>query len=135
MNKVILLGNLGADPELRYTNSGVAVLNIRLATTERFKDKQSGEWRDKTEWHDVVLWQARAEAMAKMLHKGSKVLIEGSLQTRSWEDRQGNKRYKTEVAAQNIELCDRREGGAQPQAAQPQDGPDPFGAGDEDIPF
>lgn len=101
INKVILVGNLGQDPELRYTGSGTAVCNMRLATNERYKDKE-GEWVDKTEWHNVVAWARLAEICGEYLQKGSQVYFEGSLQTRSWEDRDGNTRYTTEVKAREM---------------------------------
>lgn len=94
LNKVMLIGNLGKDAETRHTPSGTAVTNFSLATTSRYKD-QTGEWRDRTEWHDIVLW--KAENVAPYLTKGKKVFIEGRLQTRSWEGQDGQKRYRTEV--------------------------------------
>ncbi len=104
VNKVILIGNLGKDPEVKYTPSGTAVAKITLATNERFKDK-SGEWQDRTEWHNVVLWQRLAEIAGEYLKKGSKLYVEGRLQTRSWEDKQTNqKKYMTEVVASDIVL-------------------------------
>jgi single-strand DNA-binding protein len=109
VNKVILMGNLGADPELKMTNGGTAVMSLRLATTRR--EKKGDDWHDVTEWHSVTVWAKRAEALSKILVKGSKILVEGELRTRSWEDQDGNKRYKTEVHAQEIELCDRRRDG------------------------
>ncbi len=101
VNKVILVGNLGQDPELRYTSSGTAVCNIRLATNESYKDS-SGEWVEKTEWHSVVAWARLAEICNEYLKKGSQVYFEGSLQTRSWEDKDGNTRYTTEVKAKEM---------------------------------
>ena len=95
LNKVMLIGNLGKDAETRYTPSGVAVTNFTLATPRRTKDQQSGEWRDETDWHNVVLW--RGENVANYLQKGKRIYVEGRLQTRSWEDQNGNKRYTTEV--------------------------------------
>src|SRR3974377_2068185 len=96
VNKVILVGNLGKDPEVKYTPQGTAVAKITLATNERFKDK-SGEWQDRTEWHNVVLWQRLAEIAGEYLKKGSKIYVEGRLQTRSWDDKQTNqKKYMTE---------------------------------------
>ncbi|MBM4360177.1 MAG: single-stranded DNA-binding protein [Deltaproteobacteria bacterium] len=103
LNRVMLLGNLGADPEVRYTKGGQAVMQIRLATTERFKD-QSGNWSDRTEWHSVVVWGKRAEALGKFLRKGSSIFVEGSLRTTSWE-KDGQKHYKTEVNAREILLA------------------------------
>jgi single-strand DNA-binding protein len=103
VNKVILVGNLGKDPELKHTSSGTAVATMTVATNERFKDK-SGEWQDKTEWHNVVLWQRLAEIAAEYLKKGRSVYVEGRLQTRSWEDKQGQKRYTTEIVASDLVL-------------------------------
>ena len=104
VNKVILLGNLGKDPEVKYTPSGTAVAKITVATNERFKDKE-GQWQDRTEWHNVVLWQRLAEIAGEYLKKGGKVYIEGKLQTRSWEDKQsGQKKYMTEIVANDLVL-------------------------------
>jgi len=104
INKVILIGNLGKDPEVKYTPSGMPVAKITLATNERFKDK-SGEWQDRTEWHNVVLWQRLAEIAGEYLKKGGKVYIEGRLQTRSWDDKtSGQKKYMTEVVANDLVL-------------------------------
>jgi single-strand DNA-binding protein len=103
VNKVILIGNLGKDPELKHTSGGTAVATMTVATNERFKDK-SGEWQDRTEWHTVVLWQRLAEIAAEYLKKGRSVYVEGRLQTRSWEDKQGQKRYTTEVVASDLVL-------------------------------
>jgi single-strand DNA-binding protein len=98
VNKVILLGHLGQDAETRYTPQGVPVSNFRLATNRRWKDQQTGEWKEETDWHTVVVW--RAENLAPHLQKGKQVYLEGRLQTRSWEDKDGNKRYSTEVIAE-----------------------------------
>ena len=104
VNKVILIGNLGKDPEVKYTQSGLPVARLTLATNERFKDK-SGEWQDRTEWHNVVLWQRLAEIAGEYLKKGGKVYIEGRLQTRSWDDKNTNqKKYMTEVVANDLVL-------------------------------
>ena len=103
VNKVILIGNLGKDPELKHTSSGTAMAKFTLATNERYKDK-NGEWQDKTEWHNVVLWQRLAEIAAEYLKKGRSVYIEGRLQTREWEDKQGQKRYTTEIVASDLVL-------------------------------
>ena len=98
LNKVQLIGNLGADPEIRHTQQGLAVANLRVATTETWRDKRSGERREKTEWHRVVIFDEKlAEVAEKYLHKGSKVYLEGQLQTRKWQDQEGNDRYSTEV--------------------------------------
>jgi single-strand DNA-binding protein len=104
LNRVMLLGNLGADPELRFTQGGQAVLNMRLATTESYLDKDRVR-KERTDWHNVVVWGKRGEGLAKVLTKGSTIFIEGSLRTSSYDDRDGNKRYKTEVIAQNVILA------------------------------
>jgi single-strand DNA-binding protein len=104
VNRVILLGNLGADPEVRYLESGVPVATIRIATTEYYKERNTGERKSVTEWHTVVLWRGLAEIAEKYLRKGNKVYIEGKLRTRSWEDQSGNMRYTTEVVADNMTL-------------------------------
>jgi single-strand DNA-binding protein len=102
VNKVILVGNLGKDPEVKYTPNGTAVAKFSVATNERFKDK-SGEWQDRTEWHNIVAWQRLAEIVGEYIKKGSKVYIEGRLQTSSWEDKQsGEKKYRTEIIAQDL---------------------------------
>jgi len=102
LNRVMLLGNLGEDPELRMTSGGQAILKLRLATTERYKDR-SEQWQERTEWHSVTVWGRRGEALAKLLSKGSRVFVEGSLRTSSYE-KDGTKRYKTEVNASNVIL-------------------------------
>lgn len=111
VNKAILIGNLGQDPELRYTGSGTAVCNMRLATNERYKDRDDN-WVDRTEWHNVVTWGNLAETCNEYLQKGSRVYFEGQLQTRSWEDRDGNTRYTTEVKAREMMFLDGRGDGA-----------------------
>lgn len=151
INKVILVGNLGQDPELRYTGSGTAVCNMRLATNESYKDA-SGQLVEKTEWHSVVAWSRLAEICGEYLKKGSLVYFEGSLQTRSWDDKDGNTRYTTEVKAREMMMLDSRGGGGggggdfdqrsgstnydqRPQRqAQPQTQDDTF-APDDDLPF
>jgi len=110
-NRVMLLGNLGSDPELRFTQGGQAVLNLRLATTESYLDKDKVR-RDRTDWHNVVVWGKRGEALAKILGKGSSLFIEGSLRTSSYDDRDGNKRYKTEIIANNVILAGRSNRGS-----------------------
>ncbi len=101
INLVLLAGNLGKDPDLRFTQSGTAVANFSLATSERFKD-QSGEWKDKTEWHKIVVWGKTAENCGEYLRKGSKILLRGKLQTRKWQDKNGNDQYTTEVVAHEV---------------------------------
>jgi single-strand DNA-binding protein len=103
VNKVILVGNLGADPELRYTSSGTPVASFSLATREQWTNK-GGEKGEKTEWHKIVAWARLGEICGEYLHKGKQVYIEGRLQTRSWEDRDGNKRYTTEIVAQTMQM-------------------------------
>jgi single-strand DNA-binding protein len=106
VNKVILVGNLGKDPELRYTASGTAVANFSLATTERYRDRD-GNNQEKTEWHNIVAWRQLAEICGKYLSKGRQVYIEGKIQTRSYEDRDGNRRYVTEIVADQMQMLGR----------------------------
>ena len=123
VNKVILIGNLGADPEVRYTPSGSAVANLTLATSETWRDKQSGELQDRTEWHRIVCFNRLAEIVGEYLHKGSKIYIEGSLRTRKWQDRNGVDRYTTEIIANEMHMLDSRNGnaGSYQQKSQPED--------------
>jgi single-strand DNA-binding protein len=115
INKVILIGNLGTDPEVRYLPSGGAVTNISLATSEAWKDKQTGEMHDKTEWHRVVFFNRLAEIAGEYLRKGSKVYIEGRLQTRKWQDKtSGIDRYTTEIIANEMQMLDSRPGAGSP---------------------
>lgn len=107
VNKVILVGNLGADPELRYTSSGAGVCDLRVATNETWLDK-SGQKQTRTEWHKIVVWGKRGEVCGKYLSKGRPVYVEGRLQTRSWEDKEGNKRYTTEVVANDVQFLGSR---------------------------
>ncbi|MDJ0940587.1 MAG: single-stranded DNA-binding protein [Woeseiaceae bacterium] len=111
INKVILIGNLGQDPETRYMPSGGAVTNLRLATNESWKDKQTGEQKERTEWHSVAMFGRLAEIAAEYLRKGSQVYVEGRLQTRKWQDRDGNDRYTTEVVANEMQMLGGRGGG------------------------
>jgi single-strand DNA-binding protein len=108
VNKVIIIGNLGADPEVRYMPSGGAVTNIRVATSESWKDKQTGETQERTEWHRIVLYNRLAEIAAEYLRKGSKVFIEGSIRTNKWQDQNGQDRYTTEIIASSMQLLDSR---------------------------
>jgi single-strand DNA-binding protein len=151
INKVILIGNLGADPETKYMPSGNAVTNVNIATSESWKDKQTGEMQERTEWHRVVFFNRLAEIAGEYLRKGSKVYVEGSLRTRKWQDQGGQDRYTTEIVANEMQMLDSRgEGSSQmnnnyapprnqnqgqpsaQQASQPQAGMDSF---DDDIPF
>lgn len=145
LNRVTLIGNLCADPELRSSHAGQAILNMRLATSESWFDKASDERKERTEFHTIVMWGKRGDALSKFLSKGSKLCAEGRLQTRSWEDKQGAKRYTTEVVASNIILLGggKTDGGGGQRGGgggQYDDGPAPKagggdGFGDDDIPF
>jgi single-strand DNA-binding protein len=147
VNKVILVGNLGKDPEVRYMPNGNAVANITLATSESWKDKQTGEQQEKTEWHRVVMFRRLGEIAGEYLKKGSQVYIEGKLQTRKWQDNAGNDRYTTEIVADEMQMLGSRGGGgsagfpadSEPsQSASSQSAPAPASAGgdfDDDIPF
>jgi single-strand DNA-binding protein len=159
LNRVMLLGNLGADPELRHTQGGQAVLNLRLATTESYMDKNK-QRQERTDWHNVVVWGRRGEALAKYLSKGTSIFVEGSIRTSSFEGRDGQKRWKTEIIARNVlftgggrgrsagpspdEGYDRGGGGGGYDASPPPGPafdaggpppPDAFGGEDDDIPF
>ena len=109
VNKVILVGNLGADPEIRYMSNGEAVANVRLATTESWKDKNSGEKREVTEWHRVVFYRKLAEIVGQYLKKGSSVYIEGRIRTRKWQDKEGQERYTTEIEATEMQMLGGRQ--------------------------
>jgi len=148
VNKVILVGNLGKDPDMKYTASGAAIANITVATSESWNDKQTGEKVEKTEWHRVVAFQRLAEIMGEYLKKGSQVYIEGKIQTRKWQDQNGQDRYTTEVVANDMQMLGSRggeSGGApqgggfrkNPQAQQPATPANTGGGGfdDDDIPF
>ena len=111
INKAILIGNLGKDPETRYTAGGSAVTNIRIATNESWKDKQTGEMQERTEWHAVVFFGRLAEIAAEYLRKGSTVYVEGRIQTRKWQDKDGQDRYSTEIVANEMQMLDSRGGG------------------------
>lgn len=110
INKVILIGNLGQDPEVRFTPSGTAVANINLATTDTWMDRQSGQKQERTEWHKVVMFNKTAEIAQQYLKKGAKVYIEGRLQTRKWQDQNGQDRYSTEIVANDMQMLDGRNG-------------------------
>lgn len=154
VNKVILIGNLGADPEVRYMTNGDAVANVRLATTESWKDKNSGEKKELTEWHRVVFYRKLAEIVEKYLKKGSSVYIEGRIRTRKWQDKEGQERYTTEIEANEMQMLGGRQstsssggeaefGGSMPSHSAPaatgaKPAPakkDPFGDMDDDVPF
>ena len=127
INKVILIGNLGQDPEVRFTPSGTAVANLNLATSDTWMDRQSGQRQERTEWHRVVLFNKTAEIAQQYLKKGSKVYIEGRLQTRKWQDQNGQDRYGTEIVANDMQMLDGRsgdyQGGGAPQGGYAQQAP------------
>lgn len=143
VNKVIIIGNLGADPEVRYMPSGSAVTNIRVATSEGWKDKQSGEMQERTEWHRIVFFNRLAEIASEYLRKGSKVYVEGSLRTNKWQDQSGNERYTTEIIANTMQMLDGKGGmpagqsGGQTftQESVPTAEPEMVADFDDDIPF
>ena len=142
LNRVMLLGNLGADPELRMTGGGQAVLKLRLATSETYLDRNKVR-QERTDWHSIVVWGKRGEALSKILNKGSRLFVEGRLQTSSYDDKEGHKRYRTEVIASDMIMLD----GRSPRDGTPDEGYEqrssPRGSinrssadiGDEDIPF
>ena len=111
INKVILVGNVGQDPETRFSGSGAAITNVSIATSETWKDKQTGQPQERTEWHRVVFFNRLGEIAGEYLKKGSKVYVEGSLRTRKWKDKEGNDRYTTEIVASEMQMLDSRGGG------------------------
>lgn len=113
VNKVILIGNVGMDPEIRTLESGVKMARLRLATTERIPDRQNNTWRDHTEWHTVILWRNMADTVDRYVKKGTQLYIEGRLRTREWTDKDGNKRYTTEIMADTMNLLGRRQESAE----------------------
>ena len=152
INKVILIGNLGNDPDVRYTSGGSPIANISLATSESWRDKETGDQQERTEWHRIVFFGWLAEIVSEYLRKGSKVYVEGRLQTRKWQDRDGNDRYTTEIVANEMQMLDgrggageefagpagqsRRQAGASPPPGQQEASPDKGGEFvDDDIPF
>ena len=137
VNKVILIGNLGRDPEVRYTQSGTAVANFTMATTDTWQDP-AGEKKERTEWHRIVVWGKQAEVVGEYLRKGRPVYVEGSLQTREWTDREGQKRYTTEVRAQRIQFLGRPDerAAASPAGPPAEEAAEPAGGyAEDDIPF
>lgn len=136
INKVILVGNLGNDPEINFGTSGNAIVNITVATSESWKDKNTGQKADKTEWHRVVMFNRLAEIANEYLKKGSKVYLEGKLQTRKWQDKTGADRYTTEIVANEMQMLDSKQGGTQSQpVAQPASSGDFDDFDTDDIPF
>lgn len=140
INKVILVGNLGKEPEVRFTPEGNAIANIVVATSESWRDKQSGDMQERTEWHRVVFFGRLAEIVGEYLHKGSKVYLEGALRTRKWTDKDNNERYTTEVVASEMQMLDRKGeqemAASQMSSAPSQANPAPADVmDDDDIPF
>lgn len=138
MNRAILIGRLGRDPDMRHTQDGTAVANVSLATSESWRDKNTGEKREKTEWHRVVLWGKLAEVAEKWVHKGDQIMIEGKIETRKWQDQSGQDKYTTEIRAERMEMLGsaNNRGDAHEQSADSS----PVGGGgsvdlDDDIPF
>jgi single-strand DNA-binding protein len=133
INKVILIGHLGQDPEVRALPSGSSIANLRIATTESWKDKQSGEFKEQTEWHTVVLFGRTAEVAAEYLKKGSQVFIEGRLRTRKWQDKTGNDRYSTEIVGSDMQMLGGRGQGGGQGAAGGEGGRRAFGGAGRDA--
>ena len=142
INKVMLIANLGADPEVRYTPSGEAICTLRLATSDKWKDKDSGEMRESTEWHRVVLFRRLAEVAAQYLKKGASVYVEGRLRTRKWQDKEGKERFSTEIEGSEMKMLGSQRSSAQPSASNIKAAPDPWEKGNstvvdwtKDLPF
>ncbi|MEJ6735606.1 MAG: single-stranded DNA-binding protein [Flavobacteriales bacterium] len=119
INKVILVGNLGKDPEVRYLEGGTAVANFPIATSETFKDRTSGDKKTNTEWHNIVAWRGLAEIAEKYLKKGSQIYLEGKLRTRQWQDKDGNNRYTSEIVADNLQMLGRKDDSSNPVTMAP----------------
>lgn len=140
VNKVIIIGRLGRDPEVRYTPDGTAIANFSVATSEEWKDKKTGEKQERTEWHRIVAFRRLGEICGEFLSKGRQVYIEGRLQTRDWQDKDGNKRYTTEIVASQMQMLGSRDsgensGGYGPGKNDFPPGPEFSGSQDDDIPF
>jgi single-strand DNA-binding protein len=135
LNKVMLLGHIGKEPEVRQMPNGKAVINFSVATSESWKDKQTGEKQERTEWHNVVMYEKLAEIVAEYTHKGSKVYVEGTLRTRKWQDKEGKDRYSTEVLGNQIILLDGKPSGEQRPAHPARSAPAEDHEFDDDIPF
>jgi len=133
INKVILVGNLGKDPETRFTPSGIKVTKFSIATTDKWKDKSTGEKRERTEWHRIEAWRRLAEICEDYLHKGSQVYVEGKLQTDTWEDKDGMKRYTTKIVAREMQMLGKRDKNTCPVPLDNDTSPDDIP--DDDIPF
>lgn len=135
VNKVILLGNLGKDPEVRYLEGGTAVANFTLATSETYKDRTSGERKSITEWHNVVVWRGLAEIAEKYLKKGSQIYIEGKLRSRQWQDKDGNNRYTTEIVADTMQMVGKRDDNASNESTPSSPDIENNNEVDDDLPF
>ena len=140
LNKVMIIGRLGSDPELRYTQTNTAVTTIRVATSESWTDKQSGDRKETTEWHRIVIWGRQAETCEKYLKKGSLVYVEGGLRTREWQDKEGQRRWTTEIRAQRVQFLERAGGGGGDSGQSPPPPTDDDagfdqGFSDDEIPF
>tara|TARA_B100000073_G_scaffold274570_1_gene234539 strand:- start:1947 stop:2369 length:423 start_codon:yes stop_codon:yes gene_type:complete len=137
VNKALIIGNLGQDPEIKYTQSGSPVANLSVATSERWKDKNTGEQKEQTEWHRVVVFGRLAEIAEQYLKKGSKIFIEGKIQTRDWEDADGNKKYTTEVVAREMTMLDSKASMSSdaPSSDSPSKETPKDDSSEEDIPF
>lgn len=139
VNKAILIGNLGKDPEVRYLEGGIANAKFPLATSESWKDKTTGEKKERTEWHNIILWRGLAEIAEKFLKKGDKVYIEGKIQTRSYQDKEGNKRYITEIVGDNMTMLSPKSSSDNSSKAEwspaPADTPLPQNSPSDDLPF
>lgn len=149
LNKVMIIGRLGRDPELRYTANGTAVATLAVATNDSWQDKDTGQWQDRTEWHRVVAWGRYGEICGEYLSKGSRIYIEGRLQTREWEDKEGVKRWTTEIVVRDMMMLDGKGSGYSPRSEEPPHPADTQGTGmpssseseippavtEEDIPF
>ena len=135
LNKVLIIGNLGADPEIKYTQAGSPVANLSVATSERWKDKNTGEQKEQVEWHRVVIFGRLAEIAEQYLKKGSKIFVEGKLQTRDWEDSEGKKRYTTEVVAREMTMLDSKGDSMESSSSASSSSKPDNDKSEEDIPF
>jgi single-strand DNA-binding protein len=135
LNKVLLIGNAGRDPEIRHLETGVAFVTLSIATTERYKDRNSGEMKEHTEWHTVVFWRGLAELVERHVRKGSQLFIEGRLRSRSWEDQSGQKRYVVEIMADTLRLLGRRPDGQENRGGVVVPTPEIVQDDGEDLPF
>ncbi|MBA3035488.1 MAG: single-stranded DNA-binding protein [Desulfobacterium sp.] len=143
LNKVMLIGRLGKDPEIRYTTAGVAIANFTIATSDEWKDKESGDKKERTEWHRIVAFAKLGEICGEYLSKGKQIYVEGRIQTRAWDDKDGNKRYTTEIVASDVQFLDKKDSGASDRKGSNSNdamyenspGPVRHDSKDDDIPF